>query len=755
MKKFLIFVFALIMALSLVACQNEVCTEHKDENSDGICDVCETEIPVEHTVHKDENTDGLCDECKAIFINYESPTVVGTLLKNSVEKQFTEAKSFKVDIDFSFIYSQKYSYMEENTAVREDEYMEGIADIDIWVTEGEKYDNAKITVTLKDREDPEAEFNVDNIGTLYIIDGFVYEPAIDGTFIKSELVPAEVQEILDQLSEIELFTEEEKNELLTSLSLEIATVFNIKDNAGSLTIDAKPHVDSLIAYVAALNMQEDTVRKVVDDALKLASPELTAAALLTELDRIAALTVNEALVELDAWLTTNYNTTVQDIYDSLVNDPQVMAFVEQILIENGEIDVTDPEQKAELDAFIANIKALKIADLIANQGIGEVPLYDIIASIASSEESSDGEPTYVTREVFFARINSFLNMTLAEFEEELNTPIFSTVKHYAAGLAVNKLYGRVDLNFENILVLKSIDGIIEADISYSEPSTVFGETNVMSVAGKLTFKISNISNQPLQIVIPENSTLIDSNKIDAYYYDDGSSLWISDYYVIEGKAYVDIDYHTYNSEYSGTIEIRAKKVPVLELINDVITVSEFTATFNGTIVEAKEGSALKLSIDTENSDFTVVQLPEGILPPDILHAFTKFAENQTTTWNDYTLDSSMSQIMNYSDIYEIIFASGTGLKSVSVTVEYDTETDRLVCTITGFTVDSDHLVYRIDKSTSWYGGEYDLDNINIYFGGDTTFEIYIDAETNTIKCDSIPNIIEEYRANWPTEESNQ
>ena len=45
MKKFLsLLIISIILILSLVSCGGEKCTEHTDENADGLCDSCNTAL---------------------------------------------------------------------------------------------------------------------------------------------------------------------------------------------------------------------------------------------------------------------------------------------------------------------------------------------------------------------------------------------------------------------------------------------------------------------------------------------------------------------------------------------------------------------------------------------------------------------------------------------------------------------------------------------------------------------------------------
>lgn len=64
MKKIICLILALTSAFALFACGEDAvtCTEHKDEDQNGACDVCGAAVEV--CVHVDENKDGLCDWCE-------------------------------------------------------------------------------------------------------------------------------------------------------------------------------------------------------------------------------------------------------------------------------------------------------------------------------------------------------------------------------------------------------------------------------------------------------------------------------------------------------------------------------------------------------------------------------------------------------------------------------------------------------------------------------------------------------------------
>lgn len=61
-KSILAFLLAAPLLLASCVRNNGLCYTHKDENLDGICDVCGAEVPLDHE-HIDMNADGKCDIC--------------------------------------------------------------------------------------------------------------------------------------------------------------------------------------------------------------------------------------------------------------------------------------------------------------------------------------------------------------------------------------------------------------------------------------------------------------------------------------------------------------------------------------------------------------------------------------------------------------------------------------------------------------------------------------------------------------------
>ena len=271
MKKFLVLILVLSMMLGLVACKS----------------VCEK------NGHTDADTNGICDECQSTVVDYEKPSLVGAILKNNIEKQLSEIRSFK------FEFSRETKVLNSEWRTR---YVEGKGEVEVeilseetdtqnfevWATKnGDSFDlkivNNKRTAYSNTSSLGDFDDYADKNNTLsYVIDGYLYTEIEDGTFNKQKLPQNQLDEIFKKLASADILSKEKKDELLNALGAEIATVLNIRDNAGSVNVDLKDSANELISYITALDFETDTVGEVLDDALAVISKDLTTEILLTE-----------------------------------------------------------------------------------------------------------------------------------------------------------------------------------------------------------------------------------------------------------------------------------------------------------------------------------------------------------------------------------------------------------------------------------------------------------------------------------------
>lgn len=574
MKKIFIILLTISMLFGLVSCFNS-------ENNN------------EHTVHTDENKDGLCDGCQGIFVDYSEPTLVGKALKRSIEKQFDEAKSLKIDFQLRFVrdyeswnFEEYYdsdlgTWVETEEIEHDTEYTEGIANIEILLSIDDDGVDAKMTATPKSRNSATEEFTIEDPETVYIIDGYSYSPSIDGYYRKDSAIPENLTNILEQLGDFSI-DDEKKNELLEALSIEVATIFNIKDNQGSFSFDAKPGIDKVLNYLKNLDMENDTLAKVLDDVLKEISPDLTTAKIVDALESVAGSTVTEVLDELDRvvcntvvvtpeglddGLAENRPTTLQDIYDYIIADPDVYSIIEALVAMANDLDPAFADDKEAIDAIMAEIKAFDIRKAVEDAGIGDTVIFDIISRMLPpvSTDPETNESVYITKDELFGAVREFLALNLTELEESTGMTLFSTLKELASAVTLNRLNGKLDLNFVGALELSTVVAEFNFDIEVDVESDVEGKINHQGIVLEVDFTVSDISKESVKVTLPAGSKVLpgeltaENAEIDVYYYDYDDELTANLYFDI-------ID------ESGRTMEISAYDVSIDELEKGTVTV---------------------------------------------------------------------------------------------------------------------------------------------------------------------------------------
>ena len=579
MKKILLLTVAMLVMLCLVACGGNECTEHVDEDLDGVCDVCEEAMPAgdnegdneggdngEHTVHTDANADGICDGCNSIFINYDDSNAVGKILKSSLEKQINAAKSVKIEIGVKYSYKADVWY-EDATY---DEYGDFVEFVPVNRVDDEKVDAKIVAVVSKngDNIDAKIDATVDGVTeTIYIIGGLQYSEVADGVYSYETAIPDEFTTVLGKVADIDFASKADADEILNAFGAEVATVFNIKDNKGSVSVDLKPTADSLLSYAASINPKTTKVSEIINKALSIIDEELTVDAILAELERMSALTTTEALAELDAWLTENYDTTAQQIYNTIVNDDDVIATIEAFMI------ATDLD-KAEADQMIRSIKAFDIAAYLQQTEMGNTTLYDLVLSMMGAPEGAVPAAAEL-----FKSVKDMLNMTVEKFEEATGVAIFSQIKGIGEYFSVGALNAKVDLNFKDVLVLDSVNAAFNIAYGTNAPSGYGeGKNNVTSLSLSVTAKIYDISDKAISIKLPSGTKTIDDELIDGYYYGEGEYDYVETninfaqpYPNVKDPVLVNI----YFEDENWGLKIQAQ-VPLAAFFEDVLVIEDYT-----------------------------------------------------------------------------------------------------------------------------------------------------------------------------------
>lgn len=603
MKKLLSLLLVFIMVFSLIACDKNKGDDDDDDN-DGSSSVI---TPGGNPGDGDgvDKTEGL------------------TLSKAFLE-QFKSVASFKIDLDFSMKGDADDWYYTDSSKTEIDNaagYTE--ATLDSTMTVGVDANGnicVKYDAIAKDRENPTDEMETEANGTiLLIVDNVIY--AYDssyGMYLRTDIVAdekiAQMSQMIVAMLDGVSFSQDETDAVLKELGFIVLKTFDIKNNKGSISFDAKEVIDNLKAYINAIDAENDTLRKLLDDALKLVNKDLTSAALITELEKTANLTVNEAIAEIDKALTAEYNTTLQGIYDTLVNDTRlatILANAEKMFGEGGDFSASE---------MLTQIKAIKLADLITEAGVGDMKLIDLIMmAIAGNGPEEDVSPLAADSAEepdVFDEVNAILDLTIAQFEEMAEMPILTLVKTYVNGITVNEFKGNLDINFEGAFQLKTIEGSLKADFKILFPSDVEGKTNRQEGIFNISFKIYDFSKDTLSFSAPTDKPVIYDIFEKAFYSDDmvGAKVVfsISGHYDEETDV---IDWYAYMNfiqDNTSFVEITADEIPLESFTGKTITISgdKLSIYIDGESVEFDETQNFTITINPDDRFISSFSYPD-------------------------------------------------------------------------------------------------------------------------------------------------
>lgn len=550
MKRLFALLLAVVMLFSVTACNvpqpNPCETGHVDEDDNKKCDRCGADVP------GNQNPDDPSDD------SYLAPTI-----SDAIMAQLEAAGSMKMDmsLDLDFYSSYYITYDEEGTVLDKfEDVMKGEVTISLVLSKTEKGINAAIT--MKSVETSEDEPYVDEM-SIYLIDGTVYtsdedldamvavpipsyEALMSGAL---EQIPAVLVDAINQLMDGLELTDEQKATIKSYIGKIITDIFEIKELSGSFNVDYKPAFDSFAEYINGIDTSKKTFESLVDDLLHLIDEELTLAKIIGETERIANLTLAEGLAEIDAWLTENYETTVQGIYDKLVNDEQVESLVRLYLNSMGSED-GEPVTEEDVEAFLAELRALKIEDLIKSvyPDLEAVTVYEAIAPIfemfMAGDDSSENEEEYISDEeiedeteiipvnTLFGAIKDFFAMTLAQATEEYGMPDFITeIKEAIAGFKINALSTSASISFSEGFAISEISLGYVVDVEMSAPCE-YDETKTEEETAKIdfSFKISAISNDTVEITLPKDTETVFGIWAFASFCSDAAGLYELDLY---------------------------------------------------------------------------------------------------------------------------------------------------------------------------------------------------------------------------------
>jgi hypothetical protein len=524
-------------------------------------------------------------------------TQVGTSLITALKGQLEAAKTLNVKITYYQV--EEETYWEEDDLgdnpelVQVEDYSEERGTLDIIVAKTEDSVALKVSGVAKIRWDKDEEFE-EKKTEIYILDGFSYRLVEDETesYYEKELLEMEEFEsttaMLSMILDGVEITAQEELSVIESLGALVGETFTLANNTATLKYDLKKSMNDLATYFGEIDYETKTVESLIDDAFKLVDEELTAEKLLTKLTEFADKTVDEAIVAIDAWLTENYETTLQGIIDTVTDDPRFAT----ILANYGESMEATEEQ---INEMLTQIKAFDLKTTIAAQeGLGQQKVYDLIMMFASQnlepnvDTDDDGEPDEFqapTMEELVASINMVLDTPIGQmlptsfFESISGTSVnaldFTTSFTYDSNYKVNKITNEQNLDVVNTIA------------SYYDEA----KSDVMSTKNSYVIEIG-LSDAVTTLALPEDADVrMDySRQLEKKFRDDN---------FVPGDRLLPFDYISFYEDGTGWIYFNRDDYTYTQLLPiKALWGAEFAVTVN------EDGTVLTCTI------FYVV----GILP---------------------------------------------------------------------------------------------------------------------------------------------
>jgi len=596
MKKFLLVLMAILVALSLVACNDEETPSSTDssvtngtENSsttdsskpstdgEGTTDSSTPESKPSDEKPDDENPGGNTggenqggntgdgtgnnnpggntgDGTGNDNPGGDSGISTGFILTQAVMNQLEAASTLKLEFGMDIVLNSNEWYI-DGWAKNEKTYFEGIADFTAYISKTENGYNLKVEADVSSRDTDNGELLSDlNGGVLYIVDGVVYEynEALDVYLVSNTptIDTTKLEGILQSLIEEAGLSEEAINGILGELGNLLIEGFGIANNKGGSYIDFKPELDKPLEYLKSIDLEATTLREFINGMLSFVDSELTVESYLAIIEAVYDMTLSEYLAALDEQLLAEYGMTLEEIYSSAISNEAVQMIIAEIMLS-----VTPEATEEEIQEMIDMLLESKLSDLIPEEMM-DVKIYDIIVEILTAQEEEDDGVILVSSssseipsaEELIATIEMFLDMTLAEFETDTGNP-FEILVLLAQSIEVDKMDSKLDIEFTGIFKIKTITAETNVGLTITTPSEVKGKNDVSSISVTLTFALVEISEDNYPVYAPTDKDEIANVFDKSFYSDDGlvlsvvieedGSIYLVAYQVVQGSGMVE------------------------------------------------------------------------------------------------------------------------------------------------------------------------------------------------------------------------
>ena len=414
--------------------------------------------------------------------------VAMTNLTQTVEN----SKSFKVDLDCEVAVSG---------------VMTTTVDGEIVVSLDDNGADMKATITAAtDYVDAEEEDFTSSM-TLYLIDDYAYNyDAQTNTYMKSTMTLSQLIE--GALAETGLTATQvgayvaQLEEILTEAGVtEEAIVSELKESATvsesvmSWSVDYKDEANTVLDFAANYDINK-TLETALNEALTAMGADTNVDAILDSVGALGTLKVSEAVATVNAYLTLNYQTNLQAIWDAALVDEAVVGALLQAGMTQENINA---------------MKAIKISDLVTEYG--EMTLDDVLALVISmtqtetttTEGGETGTGTGEGSETPTITLKSLTDMAKAYLEATKISDLNANLAQIQAGLKgldFTALGGSVSVTYDSAASVSEI--AVEAAVTMS---MTMGQ-DVQTAGVTVGVSVSEFSANTVTVALPAGATQV-------------------------------------------------------------------------------------------------------------------------------------------------------------------------------------------------------------------------------------------------------
>ena len=518
MKKFLLILLAILLAFSIIACDDEN-RDNQNPTTSPSGEQTEDKDPNDNVNEDENNTTGSSQNGNDDGGDEEVPgdnekpglqETTGIILTNAVMSQLEEAASLKLEITLDLaINANVWKEMDDGTYENLEQDASGIAYLVLTVAKSDNGYDVKVDSQVKSKLSADSDYTTVFDGTIYyVVDGVVYEyaKAFDAYLISyaESIDTEELQAMLAMIIEEIGLTEEQINEALNAIGTMFIEAFQISNNKGSSFVDFKPYANAMLSYLQGIDPETKTIRNVLDDILSLAGEGVTVDVLLQGAEALYQMTLEEFIAYLDAGMQEASGMTLQEAYEYVVNDENVQMLLLSLVYEMVGEDATEEDINAMLDM----IMSFNIANDIPAE-FKSMTMYEIMVGLMYSGNDTEEEVVPPTMEETMAMVNAMLDTTLAELEEQFALPI-TLIIDFANSIEINELSSKLDLSFKGIFEIESIISENKFSITVTMPAGIENENDVITLGLTATFKLSSISTTVIKIDEPTDKDYIEN-----------------------------------------------------------------------------------------------------------------------------------------------------------------------------------------------------------------------------------------------------